>query len=131
MLFDPNFWFVQPALTLAKADLVLGYVFAVLLGLAILARIAKIFTRHKVVSKLLNKLFYLNLVIGILGLFWFGLRFESTPIFSTRFWVGLVILGGIIWLGFFFKYLIFNFFTERREFDALLLKNKYIPGKKK
>src|SRR3989344_8891102 len=117
VLLDSNFWFIQPSFTLNQFDLIFGYLFAGLLTLGIIVRIAKIFIGHRVSKKLLMKFFYPAFVIGLIGIFWFGLRFENTPIFAKRFWVGTVILGGIVWFGFFLKYALFKYLVEYKEFE--------------
>ncbi|MDP4001356.1 MAG: hypothetical protein Q8P83_03900 [bacterium] len=131
MLLDFNFWFVIPSFILTQADRIFGYVSAGLLVVAVIIKIISMFVKHPVIKKLLKKFFYPSLTIGLLGLFWFALRHENTPIFSTRFWVGITMIAGIVWLGFVFKYLAFSFSSQRREYDSQVLKNKYIPGKKR
>jgi len=127
-MFDLNFWFSIPSLRLQTGDLILGYIFAGITILSIMTWISRMFVQHEIKRKFLRKVFSLLFSIGLLGLFWFVLRFESTPIFSTRYWVGLVILAGLIWLGFVVKYFVFNFQRERREHDEDKLKKKYLPG---
>ena len=126
-MLDYNFWFNVPSLRLQTGDLVLGYIFAGITILGISIWIVRMFVRHDIARKLLRKVFYLLFTIGLLGLFWFALRHENTPIFSTRYWVGLVFLAGLIWLGFAIKYFAFNFKRERREYDEEKLKKKYLP----
>jgi uncharacterized membrane protein (DUF485 family) len=126
-MFDINFWIRVPSLNLASEDLILGYLFAGLTLVAISCWITRMFIRHKVTKKLLNKIFTVLFTTGLIGLIWFGLRFEATPIFSTRYWAALIFLIGLIWFGFVAKYYILHYRRERSEYDDEALKKKYLP----
>jgi Ca2+/Na+ antiporter len=129
MIFDLNFWFRVPSLKLESADFAIGYIFAALTILAIGFWIMKMFVKHEVKRKLLRKIVYLLFTIGITGLFWFAFRYENTPYFSTRYWVGVLVLIGLVWFVFLFKYLVFNYRREKKEYDEYELKRKYLPGR--
>jgi uncharacterized membrane protein (DUF485 family) len=92
--------------------------------------VLKKFTKHEIKRRLISKFFYLSLNIGITGLIWYGIRYENTPIFSMHFWAGLILLIGLIWLGFVLKYLFFDFSKEKREYDHEQVKSRYIPSPK-
>ncbi len=129
-LFDRNLWFAQPSIVLAHTDLYLGYFFAACIILAIVLKLSERFVINKVKAKLIDRLFYHLLTIGISGLVWFGFRYENTQIFAMRAWAGLVLLTGLVWFLFVIKYLIFKFSTELKEYEHTLIRNKYIPGPK-
>ena len=127
---DPNFWFSQPPVILSRADMYLGYFFAGLLILSVIFWATAKFTKHTVIRKIWKRYQYLAVTIALSGLLWFGLRYENTPVFANRYWVGIVLLGGLVWKLFILKYLVFNFHAEKVEYDHEQLKNKYIPGKR-
>lgn len=131
MFTDYDFWFTQPSSTLSSVDQVFGLVFAVLLLVGVVLWIIKRFVRHAVIKKLLGKLVLKDLVVGLSGVVWYGLRYENTPIFGRRIWAGLNVLILAVWLVMFLKYALFKFRKEKREFDDNELKNRYLPGKKR
>jgi hypothetical protein len=124
------FWFTQPSIILAQADWILGWGFAGGVALSIILGLIKHWVKAPLTSKILSRFFNLSLTIGLCGLFWVGVRYENTPIFSMRAWAGLVLLIGLIWLIFIVKYLIFNYPKELKEYNHEQLKNKYIPNAK-
>ena len=126
-LLSYYFWSTQPALDLNKYDLFLGYLFAGLLALAILLWISQRFLRHPMVRKAFAKFQNLALTISFFGLVWFGFRYESTPVMARRLWAGLIVLAGIIWLLFILKYLAFDFWREKNQYEREQIKNKYLP----
>jgi hypothetical protein len=121
------FWFIPPGSLLTLSDKVLFGIFLGLVALALIARISMIFVKNQVNRKLLKKLWYWSLTIGLIGLVWAAIRYENTPLFGRRIWAGIDLLVGLIWLGFIIKYAIFNFRFEKNEFARELIKNKYLP----
>ena len=130
-LLDPNFWFSQPSIILTGGDRDFGYIFLASLVVSIILIIAKRFIQHGIMKKLVSKVFYLLLTIGLTGLVWYGIRYENTPIFANRYWAGLVFIFGMIWGLFIVKYLIFNFPKELKQYNYEVLKNKYLSGAKR
>jgi hypothetical protein len=131
MLTDKYFWLAQPSSILNNYDWITGYVFAGLVALGLITwLVRKFFTSHPVGKKLLNKWANAFFWTGIIGVIWFGFRFEAVPIFSKRIWAAGVILLGLIWVGFVLWYFFRRFFAEKREYDYNTVKNKYIPGQK-
>lgn len=127
LFLDKFFWFSQPSTILTPEDKYLGYVFAGLLVLAILFRLSVIFSRNPVNKVLLKKFWHLTFSTGLSGLIWLGVRYENTPIFSQRYWAGLALAIGVVWLLFVLKYLVFDYFKQKSEYNREQIKNKYLP----
>jgi hypothetical protein len=131
MLTDYYFWFAQPSSILNTYDWVAGYIFVGFLALSIIASIiSKLFVTHPVVKKLMSKWYNALLWSGIIGLIWFGFRYEAVPIFSKRAWGGGALILALVWLGFVKWYLVRHFLNEKREYDYNSVKSKYIPNGK-
>jgi hypothetical protein len=126
-LTDYYFWFPQPPTILSQPDMFFGYIFAGIFILAIVVRIVARFMSHDIYRKALLKFWYLGLTVGLSGLIWFGMRYENTQIFGRRYWAGLTLLVGLVWLVPVLKYLIMNFVKEKKEYERELIKNKYLP----
>jgi len=127
-LTDKFFWFTQPSSILSKNETLSGYVFAGFLVLSvILWLVNKFLLRNQVVIKLVQRFNNISLFFGIGGLIWFVFRYENTPIFARRYWMGLTIVIGLVWLLFVIKYLAFNFVKDLNEYKRELIKKKYMP----
>jgi hypothetical protein len=125
------FWFAQPSSVLNTYDWVFGYIFAGLTALGIIVWLAnKFLARHPVIKKLMGRYATAVFWIGLVGLLWFGLRYEAVPIFSKRVFAGGIMAIGLIWLGFVKWYFVSKFFREKREHDYNQVKSRYMPGKK-
>jgi len=125
-----EFWFIQPSSFLSSPDRLLFYVFVGLSIIGIVAAIIRKFLRNKIEAKLASRFFHLFLTTGLLGIIWFAFRYENTQVLGLRYWAALIILAGLVWLGFILKFLVFNFFQELREYRHEAVKNKYIAGSK-
>lgn len=128
---ETYFWFIQPTSYLINYDRFFGYFFAGLTVAGLILWVLAWYGKHPVVKKILNRVKNLFITIGVIGLIWFGFRYENTPIFAKRMWPGILGIIGLIWFGFVARYLIFDFAKEKREHDAELLKSKYLPKSKK
>jgi len=121
------FWFTQPSSFLSPEDRTLFYLFVGMTVLGIIFRLVAKYSANQINRKIWMKFWHLFFWIGISGLIWFGMRYENTFIFAQRYWAGLDLLIGIIWLLFILKYLIFNYRGQKTEYERELLKNKYLP----
>jgi len=121
------FWFTQPSSFLNQIDKNFGYFFLGLLLVGIIIRIFVWLSKNQLNRRLLLKFWHLLLTIGILGLLWFGFRYENTPILSIRAWMGSILIIGLIWLVFVLKFLAFDYRKLKSEYEREVLKNKYVP----
>jgi flagellar biogenesis protein FliO len=131
MLMDYDFWFIQPSSTLNNYDQATGILFAALFVVGIVLWIVKRFVKHEIAKKLIGKLVLKDTIIGSSGLVWYGFRYENIPIFARRMWAGLTIIILIVWVIWLLKYVFFKFLREKREFDELQVRSKYLPANKK
>lgn len=128
MLTDYYFWFSQPSTILNNYDWVAGYIFAGLVALSLIVWVVrKFFVEHQIVKKLLVKYDTALFWIGLIGLLWFGFRYQAIPIFSKRIFAGSIMLFGLVWLGYVKWYFIRRFFKEKTEFDYNQVKGRYMP----
>lgn len=131
MLNDYFFWFAQPSSILNNYDIAAGWIFAGLIGLGIVGWMAKKFAvKHDVTRKLFSRWITAMVWTGIIGIIWFGFRYESVPIFSKRIWAGGILAFGLIWLGWVLWYLAFRYPAEKKDHDYNSVKSKYISGQR-
>jgi hypothetical protein len=131
MLTDYFFWFSQPSSILNNYDKGAFYFFAGCLALGIALWATYFFVRHPIVKQALSRVRKMFFWLGVMGVIWFGFRYENTPIFSKRFWPGLIVVIGLVWLFFIVKYFITRFSKEKSQYGNDLIKNKYIPQTKR
>jgi hypothetical protein len=131
MLKDYYFWFAQPSSFLNNYDWMAGYIFAALLALTVIFWLVNKFAvKNPVWKKYIGKLTTAIFWTGLVGMIWFGFRYEAVPLFSKRIIAGVILGLGIIWIGAvkwkFFR----NFFREKREYEFNAVKTKYMPKSK-
>lgn len=131
MFKDASFWLSQPPVNLTNFDTWASYLFAGSLVAGIILWIAQRWVGHEVVKNLLARIRNLLITTGLLGLFWAGLRYENTPLFSRRVVVLVVALVGAIWLVFILKYLVKKFAADKKEYDFNMQNSRYLGGRKK
>ena len=129
-ILSQDFWFTQPSSLLNNYDLWFGYFAAACVIASFIIWAGTYFLRHPIVKKGLNRWRVFLITIGLLGLVWFAVRYENTPIFGRRYWGGFVELTALVWLFFLFKYTLFKYRREKTEFDQDALKNKYLSMSK-
>ena len=131
-LTDYYFWSAAPSLTLTPADKFFMWLFVGIAAIGVAAIILSYLSylnSDKVMDVVIRKFKNLALFTGLSGLVWFGIRYENTPIFGSRYWAGLILVMGLVWLGLFLKYLIFDYKKTKVEYERETLKNKYLPRK--
>ena|SRR3989338_5974178 len=129
-MFDYYFWFAQPPTALNSFDQFLAYLFGALLLVSMVLGIAGRYIKHEIYYKLARKFFIKDLTVGLSGLVWVALRYESIPIFARRYWAGLLVISLVIWILWVVKYIIWKFPKEKREYETELVKSRYLPKSK-
>jgi hypothetical protein len=127
---ESYFWFTPPGTILSNFDYYFLWAFLALTVIGIVLKVVDRFINHAIYRKLISKKSNLSLTIGLIGLSWFGLRYENTPIFSNRYWVLVIAISLLVWLGFILKYYFTTYRTEKREFDRSVINNRYIPTRR-
>lgn len=127
MLTDKYFWFSQPSLILNTYDKVFFLVFCGLFVLSLVLWGVKAMTANPVTKKMLGHWRSFAITIGAVGMLWFVFRYENTPVFAKRTWAAVIMLAGLVWIGFLFKYMFTNYRREKSEYSANQLKSKYMP----
>jgi hypothetical protein len=127
MLTEYFFWFTQPSAVLNSYDWLFAYIFAGLFLLSIIMWFMKKFLiNHEITKKIFAKFANAAFWMGLVGLVWFGFRYQTVPIFSRRVFVGLIIILAVIWIGWVMRYALFKYSQEKKDYDYVQIKNKYI-----
>lgn len=125
---DYYFWFSQPSSFLNTPDWVAGYIFAGLIVLSVIFWLLnKFVVRHIVLKKYWSRITNAMFWTGLIGMLWFGFRYESVPVFSKRIIGGFILLVGIIWMGWIKYKFIRNFWSEKKQYEYDMVKSKYMP----
>lgn len=127
MLTEYFFWFIQPSAVLNTYDWWFAYIFAGLFLLSVIIWFTKKFLiNHEITRKVSGRFANSFFWTGLIGLVWFSFRYQTVPIFSRRVFAGLTILLGAVWVGLILWYLFTKYPAEKRDYDYLQIKNKYI-----
>lgn len=120
-----QYWFlVNPAPLVSLGMIIL----ASLVALTVLAAIVFFLLKRKSslyrgIFKRLYNFSIANFLIGLIVLFF---NYENIPFFSARFWIGLWVIGMIIWL-YFILIKIKDIPAKKQAIAAELEKRKYLP----
>lgn len=121
-----NFLFSINPLGVEKIDKLFVLTSVCLIVLSIGLRFYSKVTKNDITTRLLKRLFKLLLTIGLLGVVWFGARYENVKFFGSHFVYLIIILVGLVWLGFIVSYIFRNFRKEKNAWEKEQLKLKYI-----
>jgi hypothetical protein len=125
-IFTTDFWFKIDPSAIYRADqffLVLG-VALVILGIAF--RLGGRFSSHQFSKRVWQRLSNLMLTIGLLEIFWYGLRFQNIRLFGTRAVALLMLIMGIIWLVPILRYRFKQYHADVSNWSKEQLKQKYL-----
>ncbi len=125
--FTTKFLFNINRVMLEKPDKVLLGIGLVLVIFAIVFKLAEMFSPTPTDKKFRRKLFNLFLTIGILEAVWFGARYQNVRFFGTHFVGLLILLIGLIWLGFVVVDMVKNYSKEKDQWEKDQVKLKYLP----
>lgn len=120
-LFNVNSAYISPR---EKLVLITG---AVLVLLAVVAKIAKVLAPSPADSKYRQKFYKWFLSLGLLQLFWYGCRYENVRFFDTHFLLYIIWLIGLVWLVKLLAAMIKNYPTEKQTWEKEQIKLKYLP----
>ncbi len=128
---DISYWFAlyPSAWDLSGRIFIITALACFLLGLVI--KIILFFKNNKgVIRKTLNKLSNFLLTLSLLGVFYWFMRQQLVPFFSSRFWLLIILLTAITWLVFIVLYFIRRSKEEKINLERTALYGKYLPGQK-
>jgi hypothetical protein len=124
---DYYFWAAAPSLNLTAEDKIFMWLFLAITVLGVLSIAALYLNLDRLRERAIRKFKDLTLSIGLAGLIWFAIRYENTPIFGNRYWAGLILLVGLVWLGFYLKFLLMDYNKIKAQEEREALKKKYLP----
>lgn len=125
-IFTTQFLFQVDRVTLHRSDKMFLWIGAILVALAILFKIAQIFSGNPVDKKFIDKIFKLVLTIGFLEVVWFGARYQNVMFFSTHAAAMLFLLVGVVWFVFIGINFLKNYSKEKNILRKELIKQKYL-----
>ena len=120
-LFKYNSAFVNPQ---EKLFVLAGII---LVLLAVVLKISSVLAPTPVDKKVRSRFYRLFLTIGLSLAGWYLCRYENAMFFGTHFVVWLVVLIGLIWLGFILVSIIKNYRQEKNAWGKEQVKLKYLP----
>jgi len=129
-LLDWSYWFYQPFT--AKGGVMWFFVmsFLVLILAGLVAKITRFYSPEKWYQEVLRRIGNAGLTMGFLGLLWLFFRQERVVFFAWRFWLLLLVVGGIFWAVKIMIYLFKRVPEIKKENEKREALKKYLPGKK-
>jgi hypothetical protein len=128
-IVSPDFFFKIDRVRLHRSDWAVLIVGALLLIAGIMASVYKRSRQVPYAKILIARLVRLYITIGILFVLWFAFRYEVVRWFGTRFAAVLILVYGLVWLGFIAADYFKNYRPNKELWEKEQLKNKYLTQK--
>lgn len=124
--FSYDFLIYLNRIRIEKIDIVFASIAVGLLVLGIIVRIVSWRSSHKVRKSMLLRFARLFVTIGIMGLVWYGARYQLVAWFGTHLTYVIILLIGLVWTGFLLRYVFGSYFSEKQAWEKEQQKLKYI-----
>lgn len=128
-LISPRLWFdfsPGPLLLDSLRLLILSSAAGIILGL-IFKGLARTKRRDKIIALGWRKFSNLFFWLGFLGLIYSFFAYEGAQFLSSRFWLLIIFLIGLIWLGFILDYWLRKMPRQKKERAEKKKLEKYLP----
>lgn len=123
------FWFGYDPIVVHAADKVIFLLGLLLVVFGFIALIFSIFARNEFLAKVAKWKAKILIIIGLVEMIWFVLRFQNVQVFGTRFVAGLILLIGLIWLYQPAKYFFTKYKVDLAEAERKANRDKYLNRK--
>jgi hypothetical protein len=126
-----SYWFaLYPGAWQQSGNIILLIILG-LISLGVVGRVLASFLHLEITWKRsLEKFSTWFLTYGILALFYWFMRDQQVPFFSSRFWLLIMFFSSLAWLYFIVRYVLRKLRDIRQTKESLDLYTKYLPGKK-
>jgi len=96
-LYSPDYLFTINRLNLDRSDRVLFSMGVIFVVLAIVFKLAALWSLNPIDKKYRQKFFSLFLTIGLLEIVWFGARYQNVRFFGSHFVALILLVIGFVW----------------------------------
>jgi hypothetical protein len=125
-IFSYDFLIYINRVQLERVDKVFALGSAVIVALALVIRIVISMQRGHIRVQLLQRFWRLFLTMGLLGLVWFGARYELVSGFGSHLAFLLLVVIGLIWLGYIVRYWLTTYKRECVAWEHKQQKDRYL-----
>lgn len=126
--FNPGHFFsMRPPAMQVRAIIILAVAFGLFIVFGIVSKIMAAKTKDGLKAKSWRRLFHLGLTMGILGFVYIFFAWQSVVLLASRFWLIIMLLVIIVWLGFIGKYMFLAAPKLRAKINKERNFDKYIP----
>ena len=126
--FNPAHLFtLRPGVMRLRAIIILAVIFGVMITAGIIIKLIRPKIKDGLKLKAYRRLFHLFLTMGIIGLVYLFFAWQGVALLAGRFWLIIMLVVVIIWLGFIAKYLFLEIPKLRKSINQKRDFEKYIP----
>lgn len=125
-----DFWFGYDRSVIHATDRFILILGVVLVLFGVIALVYSFKANNEFMAKVAKWKAKILIIIGLLEMFWFVLRYQNIQAFGTRFTAGLILLVGVLWIAFGpAKYFITRYKTDLAEAERKASREKYLNRK--
>lgn len=125
-LFSYDFLFYINRVRLERVDKVFLVLSVAALVFAIFLWLWRRFDAHEVRRAVTKRVFRLSGTFGLLGAFWFAMRYELVSWVGTHAAFLILLVCSAVWAGFICRYLLSAYAKDRQQWEHKQLKEKYL-----
>lgn len=126
--FNPSHFFsLRPAAMQNRAVIILAVTFGLFVIFGIISYFKKNQAKNGLWTQAWQRLFHLFLTLGILGLVYVFFAAQGVTLLAARFWLLIIFLITLVWLGFVAKYMFFDIPKKQKTLEKKQNFDKYIP----
>ncbi|MDX9893724.1 MAG: hypothetical protein RB292_04950 [Patescibacteria group bacterium] len=118
---------LRPAGMSLRAVIILAVIFVLTIAFGVASKIIARRTKDGLKVKAYRRCFDLGLTMGILGLIYIFFAWQGVTLLSARFWLLIWFISLAGWLGFIFKYLLYDIPKLRKNIDQKRKFEQYLP----
>lgn len=118
---------LRPPIMSTRAVIILAVTFGAMILAAILSTIMAKKTKDGLRIKALRRLTTAGWTMGIIGLVYLFFAAEGVVLLSARFFLIIIAMVTVVWLGFILRYWVVALPRTRAEIDQKRQFNKYLP----
>lgn len=124
--FSYDFQFYVNPIRIETVDQIFAGIALCAIVLAIAFKVRVRFAKNEISKNFFSRLVRLFATVGILGVVWYGLRYQNVNLFGSHFMFLLLLAIGLVWFGFIAKYWWKHYAMERTAWEKEQLKMKYL-----
>lgn len=124
--FSYDFQFYVNPVRLDTVDQVFAGISAALIIAAIVCKLTERYGKNSITNKLVRRLANVFGTVGILGVLWYGARYQNVNVLGSHFMFFVIACVGLVWFAYIATYCWKQYRPEKLAWEKEQVKQKYL-----